>query len=125
MTSFVVYGTLREGGGAEQLWTGRASARPAVLDGYELLDTGRGYPIVRPRAGARCVVDVLTVVDGADEPRLVDELDRYEEVPHEYLRVSATVTTDGGDTIEGWLYVGVPDAFDRLVAIPSGDWLRR
>lgn len=123
MTSFIVYGTLRVGGGAEQQWAGRASARRGTLAGYQLLDTGRGYPIVRPAVDGCCAVDVLSVLEGVDVALLVDELDAYEEVPHEYVRVRAAVTTGGGETVEGWLYVGVPGAFERLVPIPSGDWL--
>lgn len=123
MVSFIVYGTLRPGGGAEHLWADRAVARRATLAGYELLDTGRGYPIVLPCATAGCVVDVLTVHDEAAAAQLLAELDRYEEVPDEYVRVNATAVADDGECVAGWLYVGVADVFEQLEPIPSGDWL--
>ncbi|HEY8414576.1 MAG TPA: gamma-glutamylcyclotransferase family protein [Thermaerobacter sp.] len=109
------YGTLRRRGRIEAL-VGRklGEPQPATLEGYRLYDTGRGYPVILEEAGHRVRGVVWTI-----EPGDLVHLDHYEgadEDPPYYFRRAVRVRTEEGET-EAFVYVGNPEAFDRLTPI--------
>ena len=111
------YGTLRRRGRIEALVGRRLpDPVPAVLEGYRLYDTGRGYPVILPEPGHR-VQGVLWTIDEAD----LGYLDHYEgadEDPPYYFRRTVPVQV-AGETVDAVVYVGNPAVFDRLIPIEA------
>ncbi|EKP93887.1 gamma-glutamylcyclotransferase family protein [Thermaerobacter subterraneus] len=111
------YGTLRRRGRIEALVGRRLDEPvPAVLEGYRLYDTGRGYPVILPEPGHR-VQGVVWTIDEAD----LGYLDHYEgadEDPPYYYRRLVQVQV-AGRPVEAVVYVGNPVVFDRLVPLEA------
>ncbi|WPD20091.1 gamma-glutamylcyclotransferase family protein [Thermaerobacter composti] len=114
------YGTLRRRGRIEALVGRRLQPpMPAVLEGYRLYDTGRGYPVILPAPGHR-VHGVLWTIQGSD----LGHLDHYEgadEDPPYYFRRTVTVQTAEGP-VDAAVYVGNPAVFDRLIPLEAAGW---
>jgi gamma-glutamylcyclotransferase (GGCT)/AIG2-like uncharacterized protein YtfP len=110
-----VYGTLREGEPAHSLLRGAPLvARVTTEPAFTLVDMGE-YPAL-VEAGESAVVGEVYAIDA----ELLPELDRYEDAPELYQRVSRVIAGH-----EVWVYV-LPAAHARgRPAIASGDWRRR
>lgn len=109
-----VYGSLRRGQRYHALLRGAQFVAPYLTPPcYTMLDLGP-YPGV-VRGGAMAVAGEIYRID---EPMLAG-LDRLEEVPHQYQRVS--MPTSHGAC---WIYLYRRAAGHEPV-VGGGDWLRR
>jgi len=117
-THVFVYGTLREGGGAEGLLRGCARVGAGAVRG-RLYDLG-AYPALVLAAGEGAVRGEVWGCPAAVLPRL----DAYEGVAEGLFR---RVRTEAGG-VECWVYVAGPALEPALAPenlIGSGDWLAR
>jgi len=123
-----VYGTLRRGYD-HPMQTLLASQATFVGRGWYAgrLYRVSHYPgVVQSSDPADRVVGDIYRLDGEDI--LLARLDDYEEcsaahpLPHEYERLSQTVTTDAGERLEAWVYL-YRHPLDGLERIGSGDFL--
>lgn len=121
MHNLFVYGTLRKGEINHGLMgASRCLSSPAWVTGV-LVDTGFGYPAMRPGDGLVC--GEIYAVDDETLAR-IDELEDYfgpGDPRNLYDRVSVTARTEDG---EREVLVYVSDRFDAVAPIPSGDWVR-
>jgi gamma-glutamylcyclotransferase (GGCT)/AIG2-like uncharacterized protein YtfP len=86
---------------------------------------GRLYRVAEFPGAVACGADEFVVgelyeLGGGAEP-LLEQLDAYEEVPDDYLRVRSTVECEGR-SIEAWVYVWNRPT-DGLERIESGDFV--
>lgn len=93
------------------------------IKGYELQDTGFGYPCITPDVmGEKIVQGEMYLVDGD----IMDELEYLEGTAIGlYERVSTIVTLENGKRFQAWVYVCGPALeadSDKFVLIPSGEW---
>jgi len=110
-----VYGTLRRGEPAHALLRGAPLLAQCRTDPqFTLLDMGE-YPALL-EGGSTAVVGELYRVDQAT----LEELDRYEEAPELYLRVSRPIA---GYTAQ--VYLLRPEHAAGRPLIASGDWAKR
>src|SRR5439155_9200026 len=86
-----VYGTLMDEERVFAVTGRRFPARPARLEGYRRIMSGRGYPYVAPAPGSH--VDGL-LLEGIDAASL-RALDRYEDEGTLYLRQRVEVIVAG------------------------------
>jgi gamma-glutamylcyclotransferase (GGCT)/AIG2-like uncharacterized protein YtfP len=120
MDYLFVYGLLRSDvGGPLQ----PALARAARLAGRALW-RGRLYRVAEFPGAAPCDADEFVVGElyelGEDAAALLAQLDAYEEVPDDYVRVRSTVNCEGRE-VEAWIYVWNRRT-DGLERIESGDF---
>lgn len=126
-----VYGTLLPGERNAQVAArgGHFTARPATLAGFRLLDLRpEGYPGIVPGAASDLVHGAALTYAPADWERalaLLDELEGVDETPPLYTRQRVRLTLQGGEEVEGWVYVYALSA--RLeqagvTPVPGGDW---
>lgn len=122
MTSYLfVYGTLMNGGvnhhllarSAELIGPGRMRGRLFLVDYYPgLVDSEDPAETVAGEVWRLIAPDVL---------RDLDDFEGCTEAPPLFLRLSRTVTLDGGDPLSAWVYL-----YARPISgqqpIPSGDW---
>ncbi|MGH8059246.1 MAG: gamma-glutamylcyclotransferase family protein [Candidatus Entotheonellia bacterium] len=86
-----VYGTLMDPGAVAAL-TGRQFPRvEATLEGFERIESGRGYPYILPKPGASLTGLLLQGVDAASLSRLDD----YEAEGDLYVRQEVEVLVAG------------------------------
>lgn len=110
-----VYGTLRKGQPAHHLLGGaELVARARTEACFRLIDMG-GYPAL-VRDGDCAVAGEIYEID----PELLPELDRYEDVPELYERVTLEI---GGMAAETYLLR--PEHAGDRPELPGGDWCRR
>lgn len=117
-----VYGSLRPGHGNARLWEreGRYVSTPATCAGLGLRHHHRAFPYGFLIPGEVTVGDLITGTD-AD---LLERLDWLEGHPSHYRRVPIVVTTEEGEQVEAWVYVGSRrDADDpSMRPVPGNDW---
>lgn len=106
------YGTLRRKRRLEAL-AGQAlpDPEPAVLEGFRRYDTGLGYPVILPEAGAR--VEGLVYRVPASALPAVDEYEGTGKQPPHYFRRRATALVAGRE-VEVEVYVGNPEVYREL-----------
>lgn len=94
-----VYGSLVDADHRAEIVGRRVEAIPATLNGYE---RGKGrYWFIRRRAGAATSGAILSDLTGTE----FAVLDQYEEVPVLYTRERISVTLNGGEERECWVYL--------------------
>ncbi len=104
LSRLFVYGTLRDDTVVQGLLGHRLFGRSAMLRGYHReVDPAIGYPVIRPRAGAKVVGKVLDV-----DPDALAILDAYEGA--RYRRITVQVETLEGRHLEAYVYVPAPTA---------------
>jgi len=119
MTRLFVYGTLRRE--IENRWSRHLASRGR--HGGEGWVAGKlyrvtWYPAAVPDETGRIVGDVYELPDPAEE--ILASLDAYESDAYE--RAIVPVPLADGRVVDGWIYWYVAST-DRLVPIPSGDFL--
>ena len=120
MEYLFVYGLLRSDIGGPMQATlahgahlvGRASWRGRL---YRVA----GFPGAVPRDGDEFVVGELYEL-GKDAAALLEQLDAYEQVPDDYLRIRSAVECEGRE-IDAWVYIWNRPT-DGLERIESGDF---
>ncbi len=113
-----VYGTLRQGEGADLTrWEGTEFVRPDCING-RLYHLG-GFPGVKTEAGVFCPgsPSVRGEVFRVNDAGTLSGLDRYEGYPSLYDRIQTM--TASGETVWVYVYNGFVD--DKML-IASGDW---
>jgi gamma-glutamylcyclotransferase (GGCT)/AIG2-like uncharacterized protein YtfP len=125
---FAVYGTLRPGCGADDLWAGLASLispTPFLVHHYRL-ETHGAFPfaMLAEDRSSTIVVDLIVPRDAEAERILLDRFDRYEGVPRLYRRVEVAAYDPASPrAVRAWLYEPTnPGDHRPLTVIPSGDW---
>lgn len=91
---------------------------PAVLRGYAKFDTGLGYPVILPQAGA-CVEGLLYRVPAEALP-YIDHYEGADEDPPHYTRETVTVEVEG-EPVTAQVYVGNPAVYRDLRPLGPGE----
>ena len=118
---FLVYGTLRPGGGNDRLWHGHAEViRYATeIPGYRLVHNG-GFPYAIPDVDSTSIGSIIQPTPSR-YASILSRLDALEGYPHHYDRVPATTSCG----VECWIYV--PTGWRRVAAthpeVPGNDWM--
>ena len=129
-TPFFVYGTRLPGQPNDHFWEDQIDdAKLASLSGVNLFAFPSFPMMIESENNDDQVVGQLIWVHPAAYTRImkhIDMLENYDPADHEnspYQRVIRTVTTEQGEEIEAWTYLGQPQMVFGLPQIVSGDWL--
>lgn len=110
LVKLFAYGTLARKHRLEALLGRKVEeAVPALLPGYRMYPTPRGYPIVLASPGDQ--VEGVAWEVKEEELGYVDHYEGLDESPPFYRRIIATVRLPGGEEAEAFVYEGNPDIY--------------
>ena len=124
-----VYGTLMIGQPNDYVWQECIeSFESAIINDFRIFDFGY-YPVMAEEEGGK-VLGQLVRLEGTCYSRTIQNLDFLEgfnpKHPHQsnFRRIRVFVSTDKGENIEAWAYIGWKSTVRKLPLIEHGDWGR-